>query len=227
MEAYDPAAVFSSIDRNGRYAFGNQAAIARWNLARLAEALLPLFPGVDDDTEAAVAQATAVIDAFPGRFDAQWRAGQRAKLGLPSAQPEDAALADDFLALMHAQRMDFTLGWRHLASAAEGDEAPLRALAAEPEALSPWLARWRARWAGEGTAAEVAQRLRAANPWLIARNHRVEAALQAASADGDLAPFQRLLAALQRPFEERQDLADLAEPAPPAVTACYRTFCGT
>ena len=77
LEAYDPAAVFSSIDRNGRYAFGNQAAIARWNLARLAEALLPLFPGVDDDTEAAVAQATAVIDAFPGLHDAQWRAGQR------------------------------------------------------------------------------------------------------------------------------------------------------
>jgi len=227
MEAYDPAAVFSSIDRNGRYAFGNQAAIARWNLARLAEALLPLFPGVDDDTEVAVALATAVIDAFPGRFDAQWRAGQRAKLGLQSAQPEDVALADDFLALMHAQRMDFTLGWRHLASAAEGDEAPLRALAAEPEALAPWLARWRARWAGEGSAVEVAQRLRVANPWLIARNHRVEAALQAASDGGDLAPFQRLLAALQRPFDERQDVADLAEPAPAAVTACYRTFCGT
>lgn len=227
MEAYNPAAVFSSIDRNGRYAFGNQAAIARWNLARLAEALLPLFPGVDDDTEAAVAQATAVIDAFPGLHDAQWRAGQRAKLGLHTARPEDATLADDWLALMQAQRMDFTLAWRHLAAAAEGHDAPLRALASEPQALDPWLARWRARWAGEGSAADVAQRLRAANPWLIARNHQVEAALQAASDDGDLAPFQRLLAALQTPFDEMPSWNDLAEPAPPAVTACYRTFCGT
>jgi uncharacterized protein YdiU (UPF0061 family) len=227
LEAYDPATVFSSIDRQGRYAFGNQAAIARWNLARLAEALLPLFPGVDEDPEPAVAQATAVIDAFPGLFDAQWRAGQRAKLGLRSEQPGDAALADEFLVLMQDQRMDFTLAWRHLAAAAEGHEVPLRALAAEPQALAPWLARWRARWAQEGEAAEVARRLRAANPWLIPRNHGVEAALQAASDDGDLAPFQRLLAALQRPFEERLDDADLAEPAPPAVAACYRTFCGT
>jgi uncharacterized protein YdiU (UPF0061 family) len=174
-----------------------------------------------------VAQATAVIDAFPDRFDAHWRAGQRAKLGLRTEQPEDAALADDFLGLMHAQRMDFTLAWRHLAAAAQGDEAPLRALATEPQALAPWLTRWRARWVGEGSAADMAQHLRAANPWLIARNHQVEAALEAASRDGDLAPFQRLLAALQRPFDERPDVADLAEPAPAAVTACYRTFCGT
>ena len=227
VEAYDPAAVFSSIDRQGRYAFSNQAAIARWNLARLAEALLPLFPGVDADPEPAVAQATAVIDAFPGQFDAHWRAGQCAKLGLSAAQPDDAALADDFLALMHAQRMDFTLAWRHLAAAAEGDEGPLRALAAEPESLAPWLARWRARWAGEGAAVGVAQRLRATNPWLIARNHQVEAALQAASDEGNLAPFQRLLAALQGPFEEAPAWADLAEPAPASLTACYRTFCGT
>jgi uncharacterized protein YdiU (UPF0061 family) len=219
--------VFSSIDRNGRYAFGNQAAIARWNLARLAEALLPLFPGVDEDPEPAVAQATAVIDAFPGQFEAHWRAGQRAKLGLKRVQPGDAALADDFLALMQAQRMDFTLAWHHLAAAAQGQELALRALAADPEALTPWLARWRARWAEEGSGADLNHRLRAANPWLIARNHQVELALKAASDDGDIAPFQRLLVALQSPYEEVASRADLAEPAPPAITACYRTFCGT
>ncbi|MFN0182258.1 MAG: protein adenylyltransferase SelO [Aquabacterium sp.] len=227
MEAYDPATVFSSIDRNGRYAYGNQAAIARWNLARLAEALLPLFPGVDDDTEAAVAQASAVIDAFPRLHEAHWRAGQRDKLGLTTQRAEDTALADDWLALMQAQQMDFTLAWRHLATAAGGQEAPLRALASEPEALTPWLGRWRERVASEGRGADLAARLRRHNPWLIPRNHRVEAALQAASDQGDLAPFQRLLAALQQPYDERSDVADLAEPAPAAVTACYRTFCGT
>ena len=222
LEAYDPAAVFSSIDHGGRYAFGNQPHIARWNLARFAETLLPLMVDGDDEAavKAAVARVTEVIDAFPAWFDERLLEGQRRKLGLADADAGDAALAADWLALLEAQAVDFTLGWRRLADAAAGDEAPLRALFADAAALGPWLARWRAR--GPDGA-----RIRAANPWIIPRNHRVEEALAAAQDRDDLAPFERLLAALRRPFDERPEDAAYAEPAPPAVTACYRTFCGT
>ncbi len=223
MEAYDPAAVFSSIDHGGRYAYGNQPGIARWNLARFAETLLPLMAGSDDEAaiQQAVAQASEVIDAFPGWFEAALLDGRRRKLGLAGEDPADAALAQDWLALLQAQAVDFTLGWRRLADAADGDEAPLRALFAEPAALEPWLARWRARGAHDGAA------MRRANPWIIPRNHRVEEALAAATNDDDLAPFEQLLAALRRPWDEDAALARYAEPAPAAVTAGYQTFCGT
>ncbi len=135
MESHDPQAVFSSIDHQGRYAYGNQPGIARWNLARLAEALLPLMAAADDEAgvQRAVAQATAVIDGFPALYRAALLRGQRAKLGLQRSDDDaaDAALADDWLALLHAQQVDFTLAWRRLADAAAGDEAPLRALFAD------------------------------------------------------------------------------------------------
>ena len=246
VEAYDPAAVFSSIDRGGRYAFGNQPGIARWNLARLAEALLPLAlpedadPGPDGDAgaspqvQAAVEQASGVIDAFPGWYDAALRAGQRRKLGLAGARPGDDALADAFLALLQRERVDHTLAWRRLADAAAGDANPLRALFPEPAAVQPWLVQWQQRLAQEdaaapagGTAQARSAAMRAASPWVIPRNHRVEEALAAASAEGDLGPFERLLAALRRPFDEDAAQAPYAQPAPPEVTAGYRTFCGT
>ena len=235
MESYDPRAVFSSIDRNGRYAYANQPAIAQWNLARLAEALLPLMAGEDDEaaTAEAVARATAVLEAFPGHYQAALLRGQRAKLGLGdgagASDAADGALANDWLALLQAQGVDFTLGWRRLADAAEGNDAPLLALFAQGEPLQEWLARWRARWNADeaGPPATRAAAMRAASPWIIPRNHRVEEALEAASQRGDLGPFERLLAALRRPYEERPEDAAYAEPAPAAVTACYRTFCGT
>jgi serine/tyrosine/threonine adenylyltransferase len=228
MEAYDPATVFSSIDHGGRYAYGNQPGIARWNLARLAEALLPLLAGSVEDEAAmkrAAEQAMEVIDAFPGWHADSLREGRRAKLGLGDSV-EDAvvdALAEDFLSLLHAQGVDFTLAWRRLADAAAGDESPLRALFTEPAALDGWTARWRSCLRGDGDAA----RMRRANPWIIPRNHRVEEVLAAASDDADLAPFERLLAALLRPFDDGPELAPYAEPAPADVTAAYRTFCGT
>jgi uncharacterized protein YdiU (UPF0061 family) len=234
IEAYDPQAVFSSIDHGGRYAYDNQPRVARWNLARLAEALLPLIAGSDEPAarERAVAQAMEVIDAFPGWYDAAWRAGQRLKLGLRSEEPEDAALADDWLALLQAQAVDFTLAWRRLADAAGGDEAPLRALFVQAEPLQAWLRRWQARCAREDGAgaergADRAAAMRRANPLFIPRNHRVEEALAAASDEGDLGPFEALLAVVRRPFDEDPALARYAEPAPAAVTASYRTFCGT
>jgi len=236
IEAYDPAAVFSSIDDQGRYAFGNQPDIASWNLARFAETLLPLLA---DDRERAVAMATEVIAAFPVQYRRHLLAGQRAKLGLGRSETDDdssdSALVDDWLALLHRERVDFTLAWRRLASAAAGDDAPLRALFAEPRAPDKWLARWHARCASEdhesvGTAVTGnarARRMRSVNPFVIARNHRVEEALAAASDRDDLVPFEQLLDALGRPYDEAPELARYGEPAPAAVTAHYRTFCGT
>jgi uncharacterized protein YdiU (UPF0061 family) len=266
LEAYDPEAVFSSIDQGGRYAYAAQPRIAQWNLARLAEALLPLF---DADEDRALALAGAVIDEFPRCYQAHWLAGLRAKLGLRgaaadgAADRDDAALGESWLDLLHAQGVDYTLAWRRLADAAAGDEAPLRALFAGQPGLDRWLDRWRARCvaddaaaspaatAGEdcvaspaacaaGSASEPrananagpaatarAQRMRRVNPWLIPRNQRVEEALAAASDDGDLAPFEHLLAALRQPFAEDPALARYAEPAPADFMAGYRTFCGT
>ena len=250
LEAYDPAAVFSSIDRGGRYAYGNQPAIARWNLARLGEALLPLMADAEDGSQAdhAVAQVTEVIDAFPHLFAAALLQGQRAKLGLQTASSADDAadttLAGDWLNMLHTQHADFTLAWRHLAAAAQGDESTLRALLPNAQMLDAWLARWRRRCAADDaqagclpaaptvatapTAAPArATRMRGVNPWVIPRNHHVEAALSAASDSGDMQPFELLLAALQHPFEETASNLVYGQPAPADVTACYKTFCGT
>jgi uncharacterized protein YdiU (UPF0061 family) len=237
VEAYDPGAVFSSIDSRGRYAFGNQPEIARWNLARLAETLLPLL---SDAPEQAAAQATQVLDDFPRWYQGELLRGQRAKLGLQRAEADDdaadQALADDWLALLQAQRVDFTLAWRRLADAAGGDEAPLRALFDDAGAPDAWLARWRERCASEVAGARSsdvavdparAARMRRVSPWVIPRNHRVEEALSAASRDDDLGPFERLLDAIRDPFDETPENARYAEPADPDVTAGYRTFCGT
>ncbi len=239
VEAYDPAAVFSSIDHGGRYAFGNQPGIAQWNLTRLAETLLPL---ISDDAERAAARALQVIESFPATYRRALLEGQRAKLGLLQAartdDEADATLADDWLALLQAGAVDFTLAWRRLADAAAGDEAPLRALFAELTAPDAWLARWRARCARDDAiepsspgaplgAAARAERMRAVNPWIIPRNHRVEEALDAGSDASDLGPFERLLAALRSPYDEVPGNARYAEAAPADVTARYQTFCGT
>jgi len=249
MEAFDPQAKFSSIDHGGRYAYANQPPIALWNLARLAEALLPLIADPDDEAsvQRAIGQVTEVLDTYRPMYAADLLAGQRRKLGLAQATAADddgdAALAGDWLELLHAQSVDFTLGWRHLADAAvaaepgppvhRGDTA-LRTLFADGAALDAWLARWHDRCARDDAASAApaanaagrAARMRQANPRIIARNHQVESALAAATA-GDLQPFEQLLAAVQQPFDDAAALAAYAEPAPAAVTACYRTFCGT
>lgn len=208
LEAYDPATVFSSIDHHGRYAYGNQPSIAHWNLARLAEALLPMFPGIDDDADACVTQAMTALDRFPVLYEQALRQGQRAKLGL-RADAEDG-LIDDWLQGLKAHQLDFTRAhWQ---------------LAHEPKALplQDWVQRWQAQRAPDAQA-----QMRAANPWIIPRNHRVEEALTAASEQGDLAPLQALLAALREPLRHSPERARYAEPAPAAQTASYQTFCGT
>jgi uncharacterized protein YdiU (UPF0061 family) len=224
MDAFDPATVFSSIDHGGRYAYGNQPAVAQWNLARFAETLLPLL---DAETNAAVEAATRVLQSFPERYGASWRAGMRAKLGLTEDEGDtDDALVDDLLGLMQAQRVDFTSGFRALASCARGDAAPIRALFTASTESDAWLERWRARLAFERRdVAAVADAMDSVNPVYIPRNHLVEEALSAAT-DADLDPFHRLLDVLAQPFDERPGAERYAAPAPPGFGP-YRTFCGT
>jgi len=222
MEHYDPQAVFSSIDKGGRYAFGNQPKIAQWNLARFAESMLPL---IDTDQDRAHERALGLLHSFVPHYEREWRALQQAKLGLTGQGEAELALAADFLALLQSHAIDYTLAHRRLADAAAGDEAPLRQLfgAAEPE-LQAWLSRWHALRLHDDAQAEAMRRV---NPIYIPRNHQVEAALTAAVEANDFAPFERLLQVLAKPFEERAEDAAYAEPAAASVTACYKTFCGT
>ena len=222
LDVYDPATVFSSIDHGGRYAYGNQPSVMAWNLARLAETLLPL---IDADEDNAVALATEVLQRFPGHLAAAHEPGMRAKLGLDphDEQAGDPALAADLLGLLREQRVDLTSAFRSLSSAARGDLDPFRRLFAEPDPVDAWLVRWYGRIGPDRDA--VAAAMDAVNPVYIARNHLVEEAL-AAGTDGDLAPVERLLDVLADPFRERPGLERYAEPAP-AAFGPYRTFCGT
>jgi uncharacterized protein YdiU (UPF0061 family) len=224
MDHYDPATVFSSIDTRGRYAFGNQPSIAQWNLARLAETLLPL---IDADRNRAIAQATEVVNGFPGLYERYWLQGMRAKLGLASEDEADLNLVNSFLAALESNTVDYTLAFRYLADAALGEEERIRALFADASAYDLWSGHWRSRLARESvTPAERAQAMRRVNPAFIARNHRVEEALSAAVERADYAPLETLLNILSRPFDEQSEFAAFAEPAPEG-RGCYRTFCGT
>jgi uncharacterized protein YdiU (UPF0061 family) len=224
METYSPGTVFSSIDSAGRYAYGKQAGIARWNLARLAETLLPL---IDADAERAVQAATAVIDALPERQFAHWLSVFRAKLGIDESGDSEAdrALIDDLLLILKNNRLDFTVAFRALFHAAAGDATRLNVLMAEATDFADWRSHWQARQPTRP--ADLLAAMQHANPCYIPRNHRVEAALDAAVDHNDLAPFERLLAVIRAPFEERPADAEYAEPAPSDFTTTYMTFCGT
>ena len=215
MDRYDPATVFSSIDSGGRYAYANQPPIAQWNLARLAEAMLPLF---DDDPDRAGEQATARLAYFAGRFAQHWIDGMRAKLGLFTAEDGDQALVDDLLAWMHDRSADFT---NTFVSLTRG--VPLADADADADA---WRRRWMDRRARQPQSpAEAASLMRRHNPAVIPRNQHVEAALQAATADGDLSVMARLLDVLATPYDHDRDVRMFSAPAPGAQA--YRTFCGT
>lgn len=229
MDCYDPATVFSSIDQRGRYCYGNQPAAGGWNLTRFAETLVPLL---DEDQDRAVAQAVEVLNTFEERYQHYWLQGMRQKLGLTREAADDFALATDFLATMEGQGVDYTQAFRRLSDAAAhvdpAADAGLRKLYSDDAALDAWLPRWRARLQSEpGEPAQRAAAMRAVNPVYIPRNLKVEAALEAAVERGDYAPFEKLLAVLERPFDERKDLAAYAEPASESESANYKTFCGT
>jgi uncharacterized protein YdiU (UPF0061 family) len=226
MEHYDPDTVFSSIDHQGRYAYANQPAIAQWNLARFAETLLPLL---DKENDRAITLATEVVREFHTHYTSAWLAVMRRKLGLQQTDDEDADLAKDFLEAMFSGQADFTLSWRALADFAEGHDASIRHLfIANQNKLNDWLPRWRARLDREHRQTDtIVSDLRRANPYLIPRNYLVEQALEAASSDGDLQPFNSLCSALSAPYDEKDAFQQYAIPAPREHTAQYQTFCGT
>lgn len=226
LDVYDPRTVYSSIDRAGRYAYGEQPRMALWNLTRLAETLLPLLAA---DESAAVAEAEAALAGFAPRFEAAYHGGLNRKLGLGAVRAGDPALAGDLLARMAENQADFTRTFRALCTAAERPEtdAAVRDLFVDPTAFDDWAVRWRTRLALEGSdPAGTAAAMRAANPAFIPRNHRVEAMIVAAVERGDFAPFEALLAVLAHPYTDQPDRAGYAE-APDGGGAGYRTFCGT
>jgi serine/tyrosine/threonine adenylyltransferase len=229
LEAYDPAKVFSSIDHYGRYAYGNQPTALHWNLARLAEALLPVLEQEVGDGESALGAAKESLTAFGPQFEAARAAGLRRKLGLATEREGDAALAVDLLKRMADNRADFTLTFRRLCDAAEGPEGDegVRGLFADPSAYDAWAAVWRHRLKEEPSSEQArAAAMRMANPAFIPRNHRVQAVLDAAIERQDFQPFEELLDVVSRPYEDRPGLERYTTPARPEE--CVRqTFCGT
>jgi uncharacterized protein YdiU (UPF0061 family) len=216
MDAYDPATVFSSIDHGGRYAYGNQPATAHWNLARLAEALLPLF---DADLDRGVERARAVLERFPRSFEQRWLDGMRAKLGLFTSEDEDAALVADLLAWMQRNGADFTNTFRSLTAGGVNDDCANR-----DGELDAWHRRWEARRARQPQSPDESRSLmRRHNPAVIPRNHIVEDALTAATEENDLSPLQRLLDVLAAPYDHDRDVSQFTRPG----VGGYRTFCGT
>jgi uncharacterized protein YdiU (UPF0061 family) len=226
MDGYDPAAVFSSIDEQGRYAYANQPRIALWNLTRLAECLLPLF---SDQQDKAIEDAQLALGGFAEAFTAAYQAGLRDKLGLFTARDDDPALAQDLLDAMAGNQADFTLTFRRLSDAAldPGGDAEVRRLFAEPTAYDEWAARWRQRISDEPQDPVARQAvMRTVNPAFIPRNHLIEAVIEAAVNRDDFAPFEQLLVVLSKPYQDQPTLAGYAEPPKPHQRV-LQTFCGT
>jgi uncharacterized protein YdiU (UPF0061 family) len=222
MDTYDPAIVFSSIDQDGRYAYGNQPRITGWNLARFAEALLPLLAPAQEE---AIEIAKAEIASFGIRFEAVYLAGLRRKIGLDTERDGDDDLTQDLLRHMQEGGADWTLTFRALADAAAGDDGPARALFSPAAAFDAWAPAWHARLAAEPLPDRTTA-MRAINPLYIPRNHLVEAALAAAVQHGDYAPFETLLDVLAHPFDERPGLERFTLPPRPEERV-LATFCGT
>ncbi|WP_152395968.1 protein adenylyltransferase SelO [Paenibacillus guangzhouensis] len=218
MDAYDPATVFSSIDSQGRYAYGNQPYIAGWNLARFAETLLPLL---HEDHEQAVKLAQEKISTFMDVYTANWNEGMRAKLGLLGEEEQDEALINDLLGLMEAYRADYTNTFRALTlNQLEGLD-----LFGSSE-FAAWHARWEDRLDRQEASREDANQLmRNSNPAVIPRNHRVEAALEAAESRGDYSVMEGLLAVLSTPYAYTTEQVEYC--TVPELNKPYRTYCGT
>lgn len=224
MDAYAPGTVFSSIDQHGRYAYANQPPIAHWNLARLAETLIPI---IDSDRDRSVQILTDAINSYPAIFQNYWLDAMRAKIGVTAQHENDFELVNDLLSVMEAADADFTGTFRRLSYAALGDNDPVRALFTDPAAIEAWARRWRARLAQEGRDPDtIAREMKRINPIYIPRNHKVEEALNAAVERGDMAPFTRLLKLVSNPFDEIEGNEAFTVPAP-ASAEPYQTFCGT
>lgn len=222
MDTYAPGTVFSSIDRQGRYAYANQPAILPWNLTRFAETLVPL---VDPDQDRATELLTDAIQQAQPLYETHWLAGMRSKIGLSTEDPNDLDLVNDLLWVMKDGHADFTLVFRRLSQALRGDNDAVQNLFDQSGAFDVWARRWRKRLEQEGVDAETrAQAMDRVNPIYIPRNHKVEEALAAAVGHEDMKPFTKLLDVLSHPFDEVVGNEAYAEPVP---DPSYKTFCGT
>ncbi|WP_308429205.1 protein adenylyltransferase SelO [Paramylibacter ulvae] len=224
IDQYAIDAVYSSIDANGRYAYGNQPKMAKWNLARLAESLLPL---IDQNTDRAIEIATVEINKFDETYARHWVNGMRAKIGLSSAHGDDEDLINQLFTSIENQRVDFTQLFRALANATSGNNNDVFALVPNSEGFRAWVSRWQERLTQETiNPEERVAAMNAVNPLYIPRNHLVEGALTAAVNDGDMNPFDDLLAVLKHPFTPQSNAETYAKPAPTDFGP-YKTFCGT
>ena len=224
MDAYSAQTVFSSIDTHGRYAYANQPAILSWNLARLAETLIPL---VNSDKDIAIGLLTDAVQDVGRVYEAHWLSAMRSKIGLWTKNPSDLELINDLLSLMEDSHADFTLVFRHLSKFLLGDDSQVRRHFGLSASFDAWSQRWQSRMKPEGIRAETrALAMDRINPIYIPRNHKVEEALSAAVDHNDMKPFSRLLEVLSHPFDDMEGSEDYATPGP-QLNMPYQTFCGT
>ena len=225
LDAYNPNAVFSSIDHGGRYAYKNQPAIAQWNLTRFAECLIPL---ISSDAETAIEQAKSVLSEFEENYQKELLMLFSKKIGISSNNKNAPDLIQSWLYMLEAQKIDFTNAFRGLSSAAEGSSTELDKLFDDFSELDLWLKQWRSALNDENkTEKEIADQLKQTNPWIIPRNHLVEAALEEAEEEKKYDKFELLLPLLEKPFDEQTGNETLTQPASAAFNQSFKTFCGT
>ncbi len=225
IDDYNPQAVFSSIDEQARYAFGNQPNIAQWNLARFAETLIPLIDPKDSDN--AIKLATDELNQFPHLYQQYWLEEMQAKLGLLALEDSEVDLINGLYQAIEGQGVDYTKLFRRLADAARGDDEGLLGLFNDSSSIETWLKNWLEQLSSNGNNLEkIADKMDSVNPIYIPRNHLVEQALQAASKHADYEPFKKFLSVLMHPYEKHDDLQAYEEPAS-KESGPYVTFCGT
>jgi uncharacterized protein YdiU (UPF0061 family) len=224
MESFSNKTVFSSIDVQGRYAYGNQPEILVWNLTRLAETLVPL---IDTNQERSVELLTEKIDKIPSLYEKHWLEGMRKKVGFSSDGSADLSLLKELLAIMEANQADFTLVFRRLSESLNGNDEEIKSLFSDTTSLKIWLKKWKIRLAEEGRSKDkIYQSMNSVNPMYIARNHKVEEALLAAVENDDISLFQELHSVLSTPYVENKENEEYSLPAPVSDIP-YKTFCGT
>jgi uncharacterized protein YdiU (UPF0061 family) len=224
MDEYNPATVFSSIDKQGRYAYANQPAILTWNLTRLAETLIPL---INQDRKIAIASLTEVLQLIKPVYENYWLINMRSKIGLLKDDPKDYELINNLLQIMDEQNADFTLTFRFLSKTLIGNNKDVRSLFVNSDKFDAWLMLWQERVAQEEIPDEdIAKRMNEVNPIYIPRNHKVEEALDSAVNKNDIEPLSLLLSILVKPYEEIEGFELFTQPAPLSEVP-YKTFCGT
>ncbi|MFK7816457.1 MAG: YdiU family protein [Gammaproteobacteria bacterium] len=229
MDHFAADTVYSSIDKQGRYAYHNQPSIAQWNLARLAEALLPLFGDeTEQGVEQSIKQATEILEAFPEQYTQYWLIEMRKKLGLHSKEEEDLTLANDLLASMDTQKVDYTQLFNYLADVLQGEETLPHTLFDDATAFTLWVERWKERLERDThNISESVELMKQVNPVYIPRNHKVEEAIEAAVVHEDYSKFEILIDTLSNPYQLQDGKDDYSQPAPKEFSASFKTFCGT